>query len=610
MPHRPNGLSCVCYSVALISTSLGMARHARAATESARHPMPCLTSSCEMALPTEALIDSIGVNVPISADRYFAPMLPLMRNLGVRHVRVGMFTNATQYQFYKNLAASHIYGTIIDSFGATARDIRIQIKTLGTKNSGGFIETMEGVNEPNNPAMPWYTSNWVKAIRDQQSVLWVTTKDTSPSLTVLGPSICCNSRDQALLGDLSILMDSGNIHDYFGSSNPGLLYYSGMGSIRQQLNTQSVISKWKPITSTETGWGSSPKDPAAGVDPVIQGRYIIRNFFLQKSAGVSRVYDFNLLDQGVSTVPYGSYGIVGIEPDGSMQPKPAYYALKNLIAELRDDGKSFYPSGLSYRLTGDCAGVEHLLLQKRDGSFLLALWVEVASWDASNQKDFVRPPQKVIISSSVDLAAAEAVSITGSTYTNEWVKLRLHHNVLEASATDEVQLIHLIPTYQVDKISPLQHDESPGFSWIRNVNSDLCMFVVNALVTPGQRVSQRPCREFKNQQFIIAKLPGEVITIVDVNSRNCLTSEGKAPGRLLVTANGCDRRDRSERFHLQSAGGNRYSLRSEPEGLCVDVPGESRESDAQMQLQTCNGRPSQTWLIPAAASVLSTKAKP
>lgn len=64
-------------------------------------------------------------------------------------------------------------------------------------------------------------------------------------------------------------------------------------------------------------------------------------------------------------------------------PKPAYTALRNTIALLEDPGPTFEPGSLDYALIGDTTNVHRTLLQKRDGTFYLVLWQEVASDGAS-----------------------------------------------------------------------------------------------------------------------------------------------------------------------------------------------------------------------------------
>src|SRR5690606_35790567 len=65
-----------------------------------------------------------------------------------------------------------------------------------------------------------------------------------------------------------------------------------------------------------------------------------------------------------------------------LSPKPAFAALKNLIAICSDPGGgSAAPGALDYRVGGDQENLRHLLLQKSDGSFYLALWRAESVWD-------------------------------------------------------------------------------------------------------------------------------------------------------------------------------------------------------------------------------------
>ena len=55
--------------------------------------------------------------------------------------------------------------------------------------------------------------------------------------------------------------------------------------------------------------------------------------------------------------------------------KPSFTAVKNLLALLSDRGPRFAPAALDYRVTGNTTNVYKVLMQKRDGTFYLAMWV-------------------------------------------------------------------------------------------------------------------------------------------------------------------------------------------------------------------------------------------
>ena len=92
-------------------------------------------------------------------------------------------------------------------------------------------------------------------------------------------------------------------------------------------------------------------------------------------------------------------------PDSS-SPKPAFTALKNLIALLRDDGSAFKAASLSYSLNGYVNNLHHTLLQKRDGSFYLALWVEGYNWDPNAKVELTSPVQQVVLTVDSPLISA------------------------------------------------------------------------------------------------------------------------------------------------------------------------------------------------------------
>jgi hypothetical protein len=84
-----------------------------------------------------------------------------------------------------------------------------------------------------------------------------------------------------------------------------------------------------------------------------------------------------------------------IRRDGT--EKPAFTALKNLIAVLADPGPSFSPGLLSYSLTGDTGGISRLLLTKRNGRFYLVLWQEVSSYDLSGKRDILVSDRNLVL---------------------------------------------------------------------------------------------------------------------------------------------------------------------------------------------------------------------
>jgi hypothetical protein len=107
-------------------------------------------------------------------------------------------------------------------------------------------------------------------------------------------------------------------------------------------------------------------------------KYTLRNLLAMWNHGVARTYIYELIDEGTDpTNKEDNFGLLY----NNAAPKPAYTALRNLIALLADHGPAFAPQSLKWSMAGDTANVEDTLLEKRDGSFYLALWLAVPSTD-------------------------------------------------------------------------------------------------------------------------------------------------------------------------------------------------------------------------------------
>jgi hypothetical protein len=158
---------------------------------------------------------------------------------------------------------------------------------------------------------------------------------------------------------------------------------------------QPVVGS-RPLVATETGYHTATawtgEHPA--VSEQAMARYVPRLFLEYFDAGISRTYLYELIDEGTSNVDREQkFGL--LRADGT--EKPAYGALRNLIAVLRDPGAGFTPGELDYTLSGDTTGVETTLLQKRDGRFYLVLWQEAASYDLVRKLEAQVPVKQVTL---------------------------------------------------------------------------------------------------------------------------------------------------------------------------------------------------------------------
>jgi hypothetical protein len=175
----------------------------------------------------------------------------------------------------------------------------------------------------------------------------------------------------------------------------------------------------------------------AGVPDAVAARYLPR--LLLANAGVAvRTY---VQGQGGDTGP----GLLG--PGGS--PTSAYATVARLLALLDDGREQVAPDRLAFRLAGDTDAVRHRLLQKADGHFWLALWVEEPGWDPAGGRELpVRGRQlRVVLDTPVAGARAFVPELgTGPerSFTDPPGAGRTLDRI-DLEVTDRVLLLELLP---------------------------------------------------------------------------------------------------------------------------------------------------------------------
>jgi hypothetical protein len=341
---------------------------------------PALAETAKMA---DSFVDSIGVNMHVgSAGDYNSAWTAIsnaMAASGIRHVR----------DYFWNGATFTTYGRpLINQFHtATGLDIKYMLTQQSGCTPGAFnpasplaygmsttnIFGFEGLNEWNG----WGSShcpNWVADVRNSQNSIWNARKGTPgiSALAVIGPSIGDWNGQQSqvaadvnAVGSLTAVMDYGNIHDYCTNTKPSC-HFSWMAS------TMAPMNGTKPAIVSETGYTNGD------VNQAVANKYFSRLFFDWFNFGATRAYVYELLDQPVVGTWEGQFGL--LNANGSY--KPAFTTISNIIAILKDPGPKFTPGDFSYTTTGGDSFLSHTLLQKRNGTYYLALWQDHNSWDA------------------------------------------------------------------------------------------------------------------------------------------------------------------------------------------------------------------------------------
>jgi hypothetical protein len=329
---------------------------------------------------------------------------------GIRHVRDGVVTHAEagpEFFYYRRcraLAEAGIRFDFLITFPAAGREGTDYDKVDDAfRWCGGAVDSFEGVNEPDLQALPdgrdWRTETVAaqealhRAVRGSAAIR---------NVPVIGPSVV--SSPQAV-GDLSGLLHYGNWHPYPGGECPtcGDVYGQNLDTY---LPAYRAPSGTKPMVMTETGYHNAVNMPFAEglhrpASELAAAKYLPRLLLEYFNRGFVRTYLYELIDAAPDPArehPDSNFGL--LRNDGS--EKPAYRAVRNLLGLLRDGDSGFTPDSLDYELGGDLASVHHTLLQKRDGRFFLALWLERSSYDTG-----ARPNAPDDVAARRDLAVAE-----------------------------------------------------------------------------------------------------------------------------------------------------------------------------------------------------------
>jgi hypothetical protein len=356
------------------------------------------------AKSAQAFADSVGVNVHASyTDTVYGDwnrVVTELKSLGIRHVRDGLYANPTwgawnteHWNKINQLPANGIKANLIlghprynggsiDNLVAAVRD-RVR----------GAVESVEGPNE-------WDLnggSTWVQDLRAYQTALYQKVRAT-PELNgvpVLAPSFGW-MHTPAQAGDLKAFTDRRNMHPYTGGRAPSQDHLAG------ELSRAAAVAGDDPAIATEAGFhtamsatnGQPPTSEAA------TGAYVPRTFLEHFKAGIERTFLYELVDLRNDTSRTDAEAAFGLYRN-NWTPKPGASSLRNLMGLVRDSARVDNPGALDVTMTGDTAGVQHLLLKHSDGSYALVLWQSESVWDHTNRRDLAVPTQRV------NLAVAE-----------------------------------------------------------------------------------------------------------------------------------------------------------------------------------------------------------
>jgi hypothetical protein len=360
--------------------------------------MPDPAPQQEAATSAHDFVNSIGVNTHLNYfDRTYENFLLVRRELesiGILHVRDGIHLqdsayNQALYARWVQLAKIGIrFDAVLDprsNLPPLTAPLLEEMNAL----AGHAIESFEGPNELDVSNV----NNWPSVARNYQAAIFNSTKaiTVKEPIRVVGLSLAF-ARHGSAVGDISDLTDVINLHPYPAAKMPSAIF-------PEQTDLAKLMSPHKQIVFTETGYHNALNDhrDQPAISEIAAAKYIPRLLLENFARGITRTYLYEFLDEATDSGLKDNqlhWGL--IRADGS--EKPAFVALKNLIAVLNDATEPAYPKQLTWSLSSKNSQIHHLLLQKSNGNFDLVLWQEVTSYDYRRQKNVVVRKEDVALS--------------------------------------------------------------------------------------------------------------------------------------------------------------------------------------------------------------------
>lgn len=338
----------------------------------------------EHATKAETFHDSVGINVHFNyTNSGYDTQYPLVRSalikLHIRHLREGLVVNASPdyYAHLRELGQLGFRAIFITNFNQGADTLRSFPAIIGP-----IFEGYEAPNEIDQAKIP----DWPDKMRNYLNTVYSVCN--SLHVRLIGPSLT-RAESYPAIGDISNVIHYGNLHNYPAGRHPGSSGWgsNGYGSLNYNLTNVSSYARGLPVITTETGY-TNDLSAANSVSPEITAKYLPRLLAYQYTHGIRRTYIYELLSSG-----HEDFGL--LTRDGA--EKPAYRAVAGLMSLVDDRDSRPEADLLSYQLSGAGPDVQHLLLQKSDGRFLLLVWLESSSFDVPHARALAVPDQPVTL---------------------------------------------------------------------------------------------------------------------------------------------------------------------------------------------------------------------
>jgi hypothetical protein len=342
------------------------------------------------ALSAEALIDSMGVNVHfISTDTAYARQAELigrLRELGIHHVRDAMpspvdspLAAGLRAAGEQGIRATLLPHDPVSDPGPLIADSRTVL--------GDSIAAFEGPNEPDNAGDP----DWADKLLAYMPMLRDRVEAQAPGVPLLGPSLVFPASRAQMQGRVPGL---SNIHPYSGGGPPE----PAIGDALRELQELGRRRPARGVVFTEAGYHNAMNATGDQQPPASEEAaaiYVPRLLVDAFGAGVRRTFLYELVDERPEPGLADQEQHFGLLRN-DLSPKPAFVAVRTLVTALRTSPGPAAAEPVPWQVVPREPGdLQRLLLERRDGSRVLALWRPVSVWD-QNARTPVDPGEQPI----------------------------------------------------------------------------------------------------------------------------------------------------------------------------------------------------------------------
>jgi hypothetical protein len=376
------------------------------------------TSAAQLIAPriARAFQDSIGVNTHVSYYNTsygdWSRIVSTLEDLGVSHLRDGLFANGSQQwhdwnaRYYTDIQLAAQHGMRFDFLMGRPGYVGGTLNDLVGALQGPVRGAVEAVEDPNEFDYSGGTPRWEGPLATYDRRLYELIKSNRSlrSLPVIGPSFALGGSPQSI-GDQHQWLDVGNIHPYTGGESPTIAH------TLSELSRAALTAGSKPVWATEAGYTNALHEPSSAttqppVSETAGAIYELRTLLEHFKSGIGRTYLYELIDtepDATAVDPEQHYGLLRSD----FSPKPAFTALRNLLGLVGQGTPPGGPRPLRLDVTGDTTHTRQLVLERDDGTYVIALWSLDSVWSAEAR----RPIAPVLHGVTVTLPAGSSAQI-------------------------------------------------------------------------------------------------------------------------------------------------------------------------------------------------------